>query len=155
MEPANANGHVIDQIELAIQELDGQRHQSLLDWDTKKEKLVSALTVIRSLDSRDGEVEVAQSPIESAALHFFGVPVDLRDASNLAQRLESIAMAIGEPIDPMDATGFLIASGISKAKFRNLRPHVYNALKDHPDFDRTEDGLFRYRRLTEVTSSTS
>lgn len=86
---------------------------------------------------------------------FAGVAIDLADAKNLSERLVGIALSVGEPIDAWEAARYLVTQGYSKSKVRNLRPHVYNTLNDHPDFEKIGQGLFEYLPIREkVTPAT-
>ena len=86
---------------------------------------------------------------------FAGVEIDLADAKNLGERLVGIAIAVGEPIDAWEASRYLVTQGYSKSEVRNLRPHVYNTLNDHPGFEKVGRGLFEYLPIREkVTPAT-
>ena len=81
--------------------------------------------------------------------------IDLADARNLGERLVGIAIAVGEPIDAWEAARYLVTQGYSKSEVRNLRPHVYNTLNDHSDFEKVGRGLFEYLPIREkVTPAT-
>ena len=98
-------------------------------------------------------MDSAREAVKAAAEAFFGVPVNLSGTRNLEERLVRIAEATREPIATLDVAAFLIASGISKSTIKNLRPHVYNALNDHPDFEKAGEGLFTYEKLSKLSSS--
>ncbi len=91
------------------------------------------------------------------------VSIDLASAKNLSERLVSIAVATGNPMNPKQVASYLIERGYSKSTVANMRPHIYNALNEHPDFEKVEGGMFRYipstiepgGLLPEMTSTSS
>ena len=119
------------------------------------------VTTIRVLKERAGGLpQPAVAPKVAPAVAriepFAGVEIDLAEAKNLGERLVCIAVAVGEPIDALDVTKYLVARGYSKSVVRHLRPHVYNTLNDHPDFEKVGRGLFEYLPNREkVTPATS
>ena len=70
--------------------------------------------------------------------------VDLSGAKNLLSRIIILAKAWGGVLDAMDVAQYLICHGYSTSTPKNLRPHVYNAMTDCPDFVKIGQGTFQY-----------
>lgn len=132
--------------------------EELRETEERRNDLV---TTIRVLKERAGGlpqpvVAPTVAPIDARKEPFAGVEIDLSEAKNLGERLVCIAAAAGEPIDALEVAKYLVAKGYSKSVVRHLRPHVYNTLIDHPDFEKVGRGLFEYLPNREkVTPATS
>lgn len=142
---------VIEGLEKELRQVEGQRND-----------LITTLRVLRERSSGLPQRAVAPTvaptvaPVSAPTEPFAGVEIDLAEAKNLGERLVRIAIAVGEPIDALDVTKYLVARGYSKSIVRHLRPHVYNTLNDHPDFEKVGRGLFKYLPNREkVTPATS
>ena len=132
-QPSEARDEVINQLRTELQIIDARR-----------DGVLTAIRVVQSMAATPDTGSVA-----SIADAFAGVAIDLADARNLSERLVGIAVAVGEPIDAWEAARYLVTQGYSKSKVRNLRPHVYNTLNDHPDFEKIGQGLFKYLPIQE------
>lgn len=138
-QPSEARDEVINQL-----------HTELQIIDARRDDVLTAIRVVQSMAATPDTGAVA-----SITDAFAGVAIDLADARNLSERLVGIAVAVGEPIDAWEAARYLVTQGYSKSEVRNLRPHVYNTLNDHPDFEKVGRGLFEYLPIREkVTPAT-
>lgn len=138
---------IVEGLEKELRQVEGKRND--------------LITTIRVLRERSGglpqqAVAPTVAPVSAPTEPFAGVEIDLAEAKNLGERLVRIAIAVGEPIDALDVTKYLVARGYSKSVVRHLRPHVYNTLNDRPDFEKIGRGLFEYLPNREkVTPATS
>lgn len=110
--------------------------------DAWRNDLQTAIQVMQKLDAADGDGSSAALGVEAEGS--ISVDVDLDGAKNLGERLVRIAIAAGQPINALAVAEYLIERGYSKAQSHNLRPHVYNTLNDHPDFEKVGKGTFQY-----------
>ena len=134
----------------ARDEVINQLRTELQIIDARRDDVLTAIRVVQSMAATPDTGAVA-----SITDAFAGVAIDLADARNLSERLVGIAVAVGEPIDAWEAARYLVTQGYSKSEVRNLRPHVYNTLNDHPDFEKVGRGLFEYLPIREkVTPAT-
>lgn len=114
-------------------------HTELQIIDARRDEVLTAIRVVQGMAETPGTSSVA-----NIADAFADLEIDLADARNLGERLVCIAIAAGEPIDAWEAARYLVTQGYSKSAVRNLRPHVYNTLNDHPDFAKVGRGVFEY-----------
>ena len=69
-------------------------------------------------------------------------PDDLRGLTQLGA-LKKIAEMNGGLVNASEAKRFFLTAGLSKSKGKNLAPHIYNILKNSPDFEWESPGTFR------------
>lgn len=110
--------------------------------DAWRNNLQTAIQAVQKLDAAVGDGSAVTFDEETSS--FIGTDVDLEGTKNLGERVVRIAIAVGRPINALAVAEYLIDRGYSNAKARNLRPHIYNALKENPDFEKVGKGTFRY-----------
>ena len=88
----------------------------------------------------------AQSPAATPEPPVYdGVVIDFSGTTNLLQRVIRIAEAVDdEELDVLDMALCLVQRGVSGAAVQNLRSHISNDIKDHPDFVRVGTRKYRY-----------
>ncbi len=102
-------------------------------------KLEAAISIVESIEVKPEHVLSKTSAN--------GQETDLRRLTqlpNLLARLKCLAEMNEGTINVTKAVELLIESGASSAKKRNLRPNVYNLLKDDPEWVKVEPGTFKY-----------
>ena len=102
-------------------------------------KLEAAIAIVESIEIKPVHVLSTTSAN--------GHDTDLRRLTqlpNLLERLKCLAEMNEGIINVTKSVEILIECGASNAKKKNLRPNVYNLLKDDPDWVRVEPGTFKY-----------
>ena len=105
-------------------------------------KLEAAIPIVES-------IEVKPAPVLSQ-VNVNGHHNDLRRLTqlpNLQERLKCLAELSEGTINVTKAVEILIECGASKSTKKNLRPNVYNMLKDDPDWVKVEPGTFKYLKF--------
>ena len=103
------------------------------------EVLEAAIPILESVNANSVCVTPA-SRGDSAYIDLSRLP----GLPNMYERLKCLAEMNDGIINVTKSVEALISSGASNAKKNNLRPNVYNMLKDDPDWERIEPGTFKY-----------
>ena len=145
---ANETTTLTDLLSLKSRHLDilseAQRHVDAIE---------TVVSLLRSPDQSEPAVSAPQQLASGETEPETGVPapgwrsrcvVDLSDQRNLIDRLRVLAQAWDGVLDAMETAEYLVFHGYSDSTPKNLRPHVYNAMVECPDFVKIRVGTFRY-----------